>query len=155
LFLQAGDRLINLQNVSNINLLRDRKRIVFNMNYNIQINSRNGSKLISDYVYWDCDDSKEFQHNMYNLTTNEYFVNNFIDKINYEGYINLNEISSIKYSFKKNRVIFNLSHPVTFTDFDGRDKITSEFVYVNCKDSKQFSEYSEYIEKTLGEKNGN
>jgi len=146
---KTNDRLINLKNVSNINIINDnytnRYRIVFNLNYPIKIKD----KFISDYVYWDAIDQDNMSYNLIKLNEDIYFKENFIDQVNGNGYINSNEISSIKFSEKKNRVIFNLSHLVTFTDFNGQNKITSEFVYVNCDNKKQYNEYVNYIYKKL------
>lgn len=157
MFLQTTDRIINLQNVSNINILKDTNRIIFNMNYNIEIShfdkvsKREKTKYISDYVYWDARDKEDLSENLMSLNT-QYFVENFIKQASGNGYINKNEISSVKFSDKKYRVIFNLSHPVTFTDFDGKEKITSEFVYVNCNDLKSYDTYVNYVKTELGEK---
>lgn len=159
LYLQTNDRLINLRNVSNINVLKENNRIIFNLNYNIEIvyfdkqTKREKSKFISDYVYWDAINYNDMLQNLSHLASNDYFVTNFINQVNDNGFINKNEISSIKFSDKKNRVIFNLSHPITFTDFDGREKITSEFVYVNCNDFNQYNDYVNYVREELkGEK---
>jgi len=148
-FLKTNDRLVNLKNVSNINIIKDKEkskyRIIFNMNYNIEIQEYKRSKLISDYIYWDSIDENDLGYNLDYILKNDYFNNNFINQANNQGFINVNEISSIKFSEKKHRVIFNLSHPITFTDFDGCDKITSEFVYVNCSSFEQYKEYVQYI----------
>lgn len=151
MFLKTNDRVINLKNVSNINILRDRNRIVFNLNYNIEISTDFDSfgKFISDYVYWDSISGVDLELNLGHLVQNQYFKDNFLKQANGEGYINKNEISSIKFSEKKHRVIFNLSHPVTFKDYDGNERITSEFVYVNCKDFAQYKEYVQYVKTTL------
>jgi hypothetical protein len=154
LFLTTNDRLVNLQNVSNINVIRDRNRIVFNLNYNIEIKKdyKGKVKFISDYVYWDAKTDEELNQFIDIIIGQDYFKGNFIDQIDGNGFININEISSIKFSDRKYRVIFNLSHPITFKDFDGNERITSEFVYVNCKDSTQYNEYVKYVKQTLGEK---
>lgn len=152
MFIQTDSRIVNLKNVSNINLLPNSNRIIFNLNYNIDIND----KLISDYVYWNAVSKDSYLMNLIALNSNDYFIKNFINQVNNVGYINKNEISSIKFSEKKNRVIFNLSHPVTFTDFDGNSRITSEFVYSNCEDTKTYNTYTTEInEKLFGESNGN
>ena len=151
MFLQTNDRIINLQNVSNINVLKDGNRIIFNMNYNIEIvyfdkvQRREKSKFISDYVYWDSDNRSETLKNLKHLEELKFFKDNFIKQSANAGFINKNEISSVKFSDKKYRVIFNLSHPITFTDFDGKDKITSEFVYVNCADQNEYATYTNYV----------
>lgn len=155
MFLQTTDRIINLQNVSNINILKESNRIIFNMNYNIEIayfdkvQRKEKSKFISDYVYWDAYSYNDMIANLKALQTLDYFKDNFIEQTPGNGFINKNEISSIKFSEKKNRVIFNLSHPVTFTDFDGKEKITSEFVYVNCSDVNQYDSYVDYVKSEL------
>lgn len=159
-FLKTNDRLINLQNVSNINILRGEKRnrIIFNMNYNIEIYP---GKHISDYVYWDAIDDQDLIYNIKHLQFNEYLQKNFIDQPDGKGYINVNEISSIKFAEKKNRVIFNLSHPVSFNNHkkdkyqieQDRDvlKLTSEFVYVNCTSFDKYKKYVEYVQQELGD----
>lgn len=157
MFLQTNDRIINLQNVSNVNILKDSNRIIFNMNYNIEIvyfdrvSKREKSKFISDYVYWDADGASAMANNLKELQATQYFKDYFIKQTAGNGFINKNEISSIKLAEKKNRVIFNLSHPVTFTDFDGKEKITSEFVYVNCSDLNQYKAYVNYVKTELTE----
>jgi hypothetical protein len=153
LFIKTNDRTVSLNNVSNINILEGSNRIVFNLNYNIEIlvGQDKTPKLISDYVYWDAASSVELENNISSLFDNDYFYDNFMRKSADNGYININEISSIKYITNKNRVIFNLSHPVTFKDFNGTPRITSEFVYVNCTNDQQFEDYSQYVENKLGE----
>lgn len=151
MFIRTNDRLVNLNNVSNINVLHNSNRIVFNMNYNIQMGTYDDKKrkLISDYVYWDGVNKSDFLQNLVYLNDNKFFKDNFIDQIDGIGYINVNEISSIKLAEKKCRVIFNLSHPVTFTDFHDNDRITSEFVYVNCESLSKYNEYVEYVQNKL------
>lgn len=154
MFLTANDRVVNLSNVSNINII-DGKRIIFNMNYNIEItyydktSKQEKSKFISDYVYWDAQDRNEMAKNLETIRNFKYFNDNFINQRVGNGFINKNEISSVKFSERKNRVIFNLSHPVTFVDYDGKEKITSEFVYVNCSDADEYVAYSDYVKSEL------
>lgn len=152
MFLQTNDRIINLRNVSNINVLNDRNRIVFNLNYNIEIVNENSKKLISDYVYWDAVDGINLKENLSRLMANTYFTDNFLRDSTRTVFINLNEISSIKYSEKKHRVIFNLSHPVTFRDHEKKHSVTSEFVYVNCNSFAQYKEYVNYVKSNIGGK---
>ncbi len=151
MFLQTNDRTINLRNVSNINILHASNRIVFNLNYNIEIPNTTctGTKLISDYVYWDAVDAHDLKENISRLLVNEYFVKNFMRDSSNNVFVNINEISSIKYSEKKHRVIFNLSHPVTFRDHDKKERVTSEFVYVNCNSFAHYKEYVNYVKTTI------
>jgi len=115
------------------------------------IQTDGGDKFISDYVYWDSYNEDDLQMNIAHIKTNMYFNDNFIDQLDGTGFININEISSVKLSEKKNRVIFNLSHPVTFTDYEGNEKITSEFVYVNCGNRNKYNDYVHYVNENLGE----
>lgn len=151
-FIQLDNMLVNLQNVCNINIKNDsyKKRIIFNMNYNIEINTNNGLKMISDYVYWDSHSETHIVDSVEELYNNDYFVNNFIHQGSpKKGYININEISSIKYSPHKNRVIFNLSHPISFVDYDKSVKVTSEFIFVDFNTTNELNDYVEYIKGVL------
>jgi hypothetical protein len=150
MFLKTNDKIINLKNVSNINILE--KRIIFNMNYSIEIFK---NKFISDYVYWDALNLDDLDENLKKLFLNDYFNKNFFKKLDGKGFINKNEISSIKFDKNKNRVIFNLSHPVTFKDSKSIEKLTSEFVYVNCNTIDKYNLYINNIKETFGELNGN
>lgn len=151
MFLQTNDRTINLRNTSNINILHASNRIVFNLNYNIEIpcTTSTGTKLISDYVYWDAVDAHDLKENISRLLANQYFAENFLRDSSGNVFVNMNEISSIKYSEKKHRVIFNLSHPVTFRDHDKKERVTSEFVYVNCNSFAHYKEYVNYVKTTI------
>lgn len=122
--------VVNLQNVSNINILDS--RIVFNMNYTIDISNSQNPKFISDYVYWDSKSLKEMNTNIEELQNNFFIRENFIFVNN--CFINTNEISSIKFLDNQSRIIFNLSHPVTFKSKHSHN-LTSEFVYINCSDN--------------------
>lgn len=146
-FFWANDVLVNLKNVSNINMLNT-LRVVFNMNYTIEMKSRNDAKLISDYVYWDAKNTDELNKNLSNLDSNEYIRENFLSIEGQSILINKNEISSVKFMERQNRIIFNLSHPVTFKNHDAKS-LTSEFVYINCKSHEEFQKNSQAIKSQL------
>lgn len=148
MFLKVNNTVVNLDNVSNINLIKHRNRIAFNMNYNIELRIDEKTKYISDYVYWDAKDDREYEDNLRRLQTDDFFICEFIKHPN--GFININEISSIKYNEFKRRVIFNLSHTVSFKDESGDFKLTSEFVYVNFNSQKEYDEFVNYLENELG-----
>jgi hypothetical protein len=148
MFKNIGSRIVNLKNVSNINIIEYQKRIAYNLNYSIKMD--NGSlvdKYISDYVYQDCPTNEEFQTVLSYLAKDEYIIKNFIGYKDYDvkndifryGYININEISTIKFSEKKKRIIINLSHPVSFVDNNGVPNITSEFVFINFKTQDEYN----------------
>lgn len=136
MFINVNDILVNLKNVSNINILKRSNRIVFNMNYTIEIVKGNDQKYISDYVYWDCATDQELIDNIKTITESNYFKNFIV--IN-NSFINKNEISTVKYDKYNTRIIFNLSHPVTFKNKYHEHCLTSEFVYVTGT-SEQYDE---------------
>ena len=88
MFITTNDRIVNLKNVSNINILED--RVVFNMNYGMEIEKRGNWKIISDYVYLDSRDEDDYNNIVAKLHMNKYIIDNFITHNN--GYINKNEI---------------------------------------------------------------
>lgn len=139
--IKVDDLIVNLKNVSNIVILNN--RIVFNMNYTICIKTGYHDKFISDYVYWDSDVeiNREF------LYKNEYIQDNFI--IVNKHLINKNEISSIKFLENQSRIIFNMSHPVTFKDRNGNKSLTSEFVYIDFDKTSDFQEAKQKIERVI------
>ena len=146
-FFNTGTRLVNLKNVSNINVL-ETGRIVFNLNYSIEMAKNNNYKWISDYVYYDTRNNQEFISAISELNEMEYINDNYL--IHKKGYININEISSVKFADKTNRVIFNLSHFVTFKDRHNNENITSEFVFVDFNDYTSYTEFKELTQKKLG-----
>lgn len=147
MFFEANSITVNLKNVSNVNLIPG-KRIIFNMNYTIGIPRGDKTKYISDYVYWDAGSRDEYMDNLESLKRNPYVNLNFLSYN--DVMINTNEISSVKFDELKSRVIFNLSHPVTFTS-RGTENITSEFVYLNTPNNATFKELQKTIKKELQE----
>lgn len=144
MFIKANNTIVNLKKVSNINVIEGKNRIVFNMNYSIEMKRGFGTKMISDYVYWDAQSKREFEYIVEELYKNSYFSLNFLQGSEYNGsisYINLNEISSVKLNVERKRVIFNLSHGVTFRDTNKEESITSAFVFVDFKNAEQFKRY--------------
>lgn len=139
--IKVNDLIVNLKNVSNIVILNN--RIVFNMNYTICIKTDYHDKFISDYIYWDSnvEINREF------LYKNKYIRDNFI-KIN-KNLINKNEISSIKFLESQTRIIFNMSHPVTFKDRNGNKSLTSEFVYIDFNQISEFLKAKQKIESAI------
>ena len=102
MFIQTNDRLINLENVSNINVIHEvnerfeRYRIVFNLNYCIEMQiNKYETKFISDYVYWDCNTIEELIQNVDYIQKMRYFKNNFIISSDDSTFINVHQISSV------------------------------------------------------------
>lgn len=159
MFIKTKDRLVNLQNVSNVKLIEEKNKVIFNMNYSIKLNEptlpysqsaliskSKETKAISDYAYWTGNTKNEYNSYIEEINNNIYFCTNFVETPNKQAYVNVNEISSLKYFDHDYRVIFNLSHPVSFKNKDG---LTSEFVLANCENKKQFYEYKTLLETKI------
>lgn len=147
MLIKTNDRTINLKNVSNINVIKDRNRIVFNFNHSIDISN----KVISGYYYWDFHDTVHFNGGLNHLANNAYISENFITLNDKAGFVNINEISSIKFIEHKNRVIFNLSNAVTFKDHNKKSSITSEFVYANLESATSYNNFVAYVNTLTGD----
>lgn len=151
MFIKINDKIINLTNVSNIHILERKKRIIFNMNYSVQIKTNQGvQRNVSDYVYWDAFSEEEMKENLKTLWSDETFIGTFLSGVDDNVCINTAEISTVKFIDRKNRVIFNLSHPVTYNDKDNVQRITSDFVYVDCISQETFGAYVKYVQEMLG-----
>lgn len=147
MFIEMADKIVNLKNVSNINIIKNRNRIVFNFNYSIQIFANNQEKQISDYLYADFESVEELNKAISSIIKTSYFKENFITHKNMM--VNQNEISTIKFEEDKLRIIFNLSHNVSFYA-GNQKKITSEFVYINARTEEEFEHFIKIIKRSLG-----
>lgn len=143
--IKVNDLVLNLQNVSNIVVLHN--RIVFNLNYTICIKTSYGDKYISDYVYWDSNTDSNTESNVDSLYKNKYIQDNFI--IINKHLINKNAISTIKFLQSQLRVVFNMNHTVTFKDRNGVKSLTSEFVYIDFTNDKDFINTKTKIESVI------
>jgi len=148
MFLKTDDRLINLVNVSSINV--SGTRIIFNMNYSIELDLRGKKKLISDYVYWDSNTNEEMLQKLETIKLLNDSAFNFDDlffeKPHNTGFINIEEVSSIKFIDEKLRVIVNLSHTISYMDKRGNTSLTSDFVYVNSRSRDDYDVFKEYVQ---------
>jgi len=152
MFINANNSLVNLKKVSNVNIIEGKNRIVFNMNYSIEMKRGFGTKMISDYVYWDASSRAEFEEIKQELYENNYFSVNFLQGSEYNSsisYINLNEISSVKVNVDRKRIIFNLSHSVTFRDTNKDERLTSAFVFVDFINADEFKQYVDGLNNLL------
>ena len=152
MFINANNSLVNLKKVSNVNIIEGKNRIVFNMNYSIEMKRGFGTKMISDYVYWDASSRAEFEEIKQELYKNNYFSVNFLQGSEYNSsisYINLNEISSVKVNVDRKRIIFNLSHSVTFRDTNKDERLTSAFVFVDFINADEFKQYVDGLNNLL------
>lgn len=145
-FIGVQDSFINLSAVSNINILPNQNRIVYNFCYPILLTTKGESKIISDYQYDDFSDTKSFIQKIKELSQNDYINNGFIRREN--GFINKSKISSFKCQEDKMRVIFNMQHSIEIESRKGTT-IAPEFVYVNFKTLNEYMEFIEYLNYNL------
>lgn len=165
-----NDRKLNLKHVSSISLDYSRDKIIFKLDYAINPIIKKGNDL--NYDNSDVVNSTK-SHDMRKISTGyiytygiqdvlnrlylvPYFDDNFIKK-NLKpddhddlGYINLENVTSIKFESNKNRVVINFSNSVTFYDYNTKDNIlTSEFLYLDFLSDERFKNYVDYINKFI------
>lgn len=145
MFFNTSTAIVNLQNVSNINVQYQKNRIIFNMGYTIGISS-DPNKRISDYIYWDFENPDEFEEALDRVKTTRFIDVNYIRISHF--FINKNQISSIKFLQKDKRIVFNMSHPVTFKGKNG-EQLTSEFIYVDSGTQEEFEAQIKYVKERL------
>lgn len=147
-YVQANDTFINLAQISNINVLEHRNRIVFNFGYPVLIEIKDSKKIISDYIYNDFNDKNSFNEYLNSLYGNDFIKENFLIQGKKGGLINKEKISSFKVQEDKLRVIFNMSHSIEINT-NGKDILAPEFVYVNFDTKSEYNEFIDLINKDL------
>lgn len=135
-FIKANDKIINLQNVSSVNFLPN--RIAFDFNCPVQLDS---GKLISYYAYDDKGKKED-------LLKNTFVKSEFIQYSH--GLINKNNICAIKYIDRQNRIVINFSHSTTSAGYDGTERITSKFMYLDFDTSIEYKNFKDYINAKIG-----
>lgn len=146
-FLRFKDnRIINLKNVTNIAILKEKNRFIFNMNYGITLPNEN--KIISDYVYWDMLNEKEFSECMNMISS---YVQDWIFfPKNPTRIINKDCVSSIVFdyestpynaNFRRMKIIFNFCNSVSFK----QGGLTSDFTYFSFNNEQDYEQCKKYI----------
>ena len=156
---EIRNQIINLDHVSRIAYDKDNLRIIFNLDYGVEIdvnspiNGKKIKKLITDYIYINFDSEDEFYSNINKLDEALLRVFNFIRKpASGNGYINLNRVSSVKFDNSKNRIIFNFANSIDFMNHNIRNsqfKITSEFIYCDFDDRGKYVIESEKVKEVI------
>lgn len=135
---EIKNQIINLDHVSSIAYDVENFRIIFNLDYGVEIDVDSGmgkkvKKLITDYIYVNFDSMESYSAASVKLNSVISEIPNFIKKpASGNGYINLNRVSSVKFDDSKNRIIFNFANSIDFMNHNAqkaRFKITSEFIY--------------------------
>lgn len=138
--------IINLDNVSNVFIDRKESKVIFNMNYAIRITS---DTITSDYVSWKYDNLDEIVNLLNDVLKRAKFI---IPNNIYNRYVNPKCVASIKIEEANKKVIFNLNSTVTHPmDIDvkrnGKQRLTSDFVFIKFNNTDEFYEYCELLEE--------
>lgn len=126
-------KIINLDNVSNVGVDIGKLRLIFNFQHSINI--FNGG-LSPDYVYMDFDTSKEMGE-MFGLIAEKCKDAYFISENPANRMVNHSAVCSINIEESRNRIIFNLNHPISSKDRSD-DKVSSNFVFWNFESKDSF-----------------
>ena len=135
--------LINFNNVAKINL-QYANRIILNFNHTITrtVDAKTRGKF-SGYYYIDKDSVENYEEIRDTLFSTE-FAEKFAQIVTNNvctGFINVNEISSVKISAHNSTVIFNLSHSVTSQRQNTSLLHSAESVLSTFNDKKSFNDY--------------
>lgn len=148
-----NQKIVNLDNVSNIYVDEQGKKVIFNMNYSVKIfgskNSINSydkiNKVTPDYVYWSFDSMQEFMK-IVDLIINK--TKNWIQPEEPgQRILNPDFIASITFDEDKNRVIFNLNYNITHPKDD--NKLTSDFVFYDFVSKDSFNAFFNKIKTNV------
>ena len=131
-----NEKIINLDNVSNIFVDEDGSKVIFNMNYSVKIF---GDKTTPDYIYWKYSSLQEL------ISITRLLNNNISDwtqpqKMG-QRYVNPKCISSIGTDDSKNRVIINLCYNITHPK--DNNKLTSDFVFFDFTNKEEYRDFYE------------
>ena len=96
-FFVKDNQIVNLQNVSTIKIHREKNRIIFNLNYSIQVERNGSERLRADYVYWDFDDAETLDTVFEKITKAKFVKENFLNLDEGGLLVNKASISSVKF----------------------------------------------------------
>ena len=151
---EIKNQIINLDHVSSITYDVENFRIIFNLDYCVEIDVDSGKgkkikKLITDYIYVNFDSMESYSAASVKLNSTISEIPNFIKKpASGNGYINLNRVSSVKFDNSKNRIIFNFANSIDFMNHNSQNaryKITSEFIYCDFDDQNKYDAESAIV----------
>jgi len=134
--IKSGDsKTVNIDQVSNIGIDTKKLRIIFNLQYSINI----FGKQTPDYVYFEYDDIVNLHRAIKSLL--EVIKDDFlISSDKSQRLVAKKCISSINFIERQKRIVFNLNYDITHPN-DSR-KLTSDFVFWTFNDDAEyFSDY--------------
>ena len=139
-FFVKDNQIVNLQNVSTIKIHREKNRIIFNLNYSIQVERNGSERLRADYVYWDFDDPETLDTVFEKITKAKFVKENFLNLDEGGLLVNKASISSVKFERNSNRLIFNLNNLRDFSNPKAGIHTTSDFFFVDYVTESQAEE---------------
>lgn len=145
---KGQDRIVNLKNVSFVVIEEEKNRLIFNLDYSIQLENKT---MVSDYIYWTFNSLSDLQVEWQRVQDSGYFLIGPEDGMKL---INIDKVSSIKFDDRNLRVIWNMCnsihHKIKSYDRDGQyiEKIiqTSDFVYWDFRSRMRFELFKKSIE---------
>lgn len=147
MFVTVGNDLVNLKNISNINIDKKRNRIVFNFGYSVKMNDSSENKLISDYYYWDCKDFDDVQRKIQYLKIFPDFKKMFIETP--RGFVNRDHISTVRFLPERRRVIINFSNQITHKNKKNEQIMIPEFLYINFDTENEYLDFVSSFKRQL------
>jgi hypothetical protein len=132
---------INLDNVSNIGFIPEKNRIIINFNYSISL-SKSSEKKIADYRYLDFDSQEEFEEfvtDLCKMAEQKFYIMPNVEEFLDKHWVNPRHISYLNTDVKKNRIIFNMTNPITKLVNDELRTI-NDFVFWDFDTLEKFEE---------------
>jgi hypothetical protein len=139
LAIKEGEKIVNLDNVSNINIVEKEEggKIFFNMNHSIRIF---GTKLTSDYIAWKYNSKSELGEILASISTT---LNKWIQPSKKgERFLNPKSVSSIYFDDYNLKAVFNLNFAVS-SNTDNSD--ISSAAYYDFDTEDEFNQFKEDV----------
>jgi hypothetical protein len=155
MFIQANQSIINLDNVTNIGFLDNRKRIVFNFNCSIESDKNNNIQLVADYRYWNFESTEEYDLESAKLKLLLLAIGNWVEPaVHNHHWVNTYFVTHVNSDDKRNRLIFNLCNSISKDTKLGNNSIVNDFVFWDFNGEREFFEDTrELVIKNLLENN--
>ena len=143
----SNDRVINLDYVSNVSIDNNKKRVVFNFDFSVDVMTPNGRKVAQSYVYVTFDNTKERDQIINDIKSkfNEmgvYLIDIFDENNELWNIVNFKKVSSFHFNDDELSFVFNMN---TAVDRNGRGY--TDFKYKNFHD---VNEYENFKAELLG-----
>lgn len=137
----SNDRVINLDYVSNVSIDNNKKRVVFNFDFSVDVMTPNGRKVAQSYVYITFDDTKERDRIISDIRAKfkemgVYLIDIFDDNNELWNIVNFKKVSSFHFNDDELSFVFNMN---TAVDRNGRGY--TDFKYKNFFDVHKYEDF--------------